>query len=268
MPSVALDKATLVAEGLSSSWGMRSLKEFHAACHSLGGEYRRGKYPYDTAYSLPDGGYLATARDGAAVPRFRLEFNPAHELEETASIARLFEDARLTRVDYAVDYDGVDLNDYIYERPGVKREEIRGRSGRLETLYLGRKSSAVMLRVYDKAKEAGLDSDRLRTEAQCRYRPDGALDPGVFDRLTVRPRVWSADCDLRTEQRVVWALNTPGWEQRVRDTRARRRLTEVLNAHVGVLEPQPCDVLRERWSEVADAAGELTGRVSGGKVWL
>lgn len=254
-PHVRLDKATILAGGFTSA------APLYALAKHLGGRERKGPYPYPISYSLPDGSHVSTAAPGAKVPSLRLEFNPDSEAWAAAFLLARMQERRLSRVDFAVDYPGHDINEYTFERSGVSRTEIGGRGGRLETVYLGRRSSGVMLRCYDKGLEERSGEVKMRTEAQCRYRPGAALDAGVFDRLTVRPKAIPEGLDLRDEMKVVWAQNTPGWEQRCSNSAVRRRVRELLDETVGRLSPQPSEVLRENWQIVLDGVGQLTQTV-------
>ncbi|HDK4530551.1 TPA: hypothetical protein PSL13_002842, partial [Staphylococcus aureus] len=93
-----------------------------------------------------------------SIRNFRMEFNPnsINDLEKKwllENILPLLDDKGLSRLDIAFDCD-FDLSKYTYiQESPTKRTEIKSRSGDLETLYLGTRTSEQMIRIYNKSVE-------------------------------------------------------------------------------------------------------------------
>jgi hypothetical protein len=101
----------------------------------------------------------------------RLEWNPAKwtrsgsslllgTLEQvmfyTPQFDQLLSNARVTRVDVALDIPGILPGDYLWAVSGGHYREWRLHSGKLETLYLGAKDATKgFIRIYDKGVETG-----------------------------------------------------------------------------------------------------------------
>lgn len=91
--------------------------------------------------------------------QFRMDFNPnnldAAEVEFLKrNILSYVKNASFTRVDVAYDCN-IDLSEFVYiEKDPRKRNSIFGRSGKLETLYLGTRNSSKQVRIYNKNQES------------------------------------------------------------------------------------------------------------------
>jgi len=135
----------------------------------------------------------------------RLEWNPAkwsapasaHLFGTIASVMlhtekfdQLLQDAKVTRLDVALDVPGIRPDDYLWElKKGVYRNPII-KAGRLETLYLGNwKAAKGGIRIYDKGAEMGLPGltltriERVHKNNKLRLRDLAAL-PNVFHTLS------------------------------------------------------------------------------------
>lgn len=85
----------------------------------------------------------------------RLEFNPNKcDWKIIYNIIKRVKYPKLTRMDIAVDYKGIDLSEYKIDMLTARTQEFFfSRSGKLETQYIGSRSSDNFVRIYDKAKE-------------------------------------------------------------------------------------------------------------------
>lgn len=92
---------------------------------------------------------------------FRMEFNPNHLTEEQVlwlqiNVIPLLSDVGITRLDLAFDVD-FDLSQYEFLPVGNSRQkstvEFRDASRKLETLYIGKRQSDKMVRLYNKRLE-------------------------------------------------------------------------------------------------------------------
>lgn len=114
----------------------------------------------------------------APVPHLRIEFNPnkfnpTHTLWPT--LFPMLKNKRISRIDYAIDYPA-DLSTWGFttDRPR-KMQTFQAPSGKLETLYLGTRTSKNQYRIYDKAKEQG-QCDSLATSPLWRIEQQFTLD--------------------------------------------------------------------------------------------
>lgn len=129
------------------------------------------KFPYRWQLVADDGFTIQIADMKASVPQLRIDFNPEtteykHHLK---SFLRTMVNVRVTRLDYAHDYD-LNLSNVKFQlQRMVKTCTFRSGSGKLETLYLGAKDSPLRFRIYDKAKEQGETGTKWRIEAQARF---------------------------------------------------------------------------------------------------
>ena len=88
---------------------------------------------------------------------FRLEFNPS-KLDDDKKyfmkkhVLALLTDVGFSRVDLAIDFD-VNISNYQFEITGRTKTFIHARDGELATMYIGSRSSKVMMRIYDKKRQ-------------------------------------------------------------------------------------------------------------------
>jgi len=87
----------------------------------------------------------------------------------------------ITRLDFCIDVN-IDLSEFSIISSEPKKQTLYlDRSGKLETLYLGSRSSPVMYRIYNKAKEQGLSGVTWwRVEIQYRFNSE-------FNYLMINP---------------------------------------------------------------------------------
>lgn len=89
---------------------------------------------------------------------FRMEFNPSKiTLEQSewlkSRIIYILDDVGVTRLDLAFDCD-FDLSAFSFEySSALKTNEIRSRTGKIETMYFGSRNSNFFYRIYDKKVE-------------------------------------------------------------------------------------------------------------------
>jgi hypothetical protein len=142
-------------------------------------------------------------KDGAG-GLLRLEWNPAKwsatasarlfgtvsaVMLNTAEFDQLLQDAKVTRLDVALDVPGIRPDDYLSVRKGIYRSQLN-KDGRLETLCLGNwKAAKGGVRIYDKGAEMGLPGlklthiERVYKNSKLRLRDIAAL-PNVFHSLS------------------------------------------------------------------------------------
>lgn len=131
----------------------------------------KAQFPYRWQLVTDDGLMIQIADMKATVPQLRIDFNPqtTQYKQHLKSFVRSMIDVRVTRLDYAHDYD-LNLSRVKFQlQRMVKTCTFRSGSGKLETLYLGAKDSPLRFRIYDKAKEQGESGTLWRIEAQCRF---------------------------------------------------------------------------------------------------
>lgn len=104
----------------------------------------------------------------ASGPFMRIEFNPSKLGTESifelyhgelamllcGGLPELHEKARISRIDYAFDIVGVDLQDLLVTSSYSVRSMKYDRHGRMQTLYLGSPKSKTQTRIYDKVAQA------------------------------------------------------------------------------------------------------------------
>lgn len=169
--SAHIDRLTLLAK---PQYGDLGRLEDELCKSALVEKVTEAKFPYRRAFKCIDGIYIST-KDTLAdqIPPFRLDFNPWKKsddvVRELRRILSIVERPRVTRLDVAIDYIGVDLSmvEWMEDR-SRKRQELRSSSRRLETLYLGSLKSNNLLRIYDKGLESEKDFPWWRVEAQMR----------------------------------------------------------------------------------------------------
>jgi hypothetical protein len=219
-------------------------------CRRVGAEY-----PYTHGYVLPEGGFVGFAVEGSRVGRLRVDMNPSKDAGVVMDVVERAQGRRPTRVDVAVDYPGLDVGDFMPMRDRVKVMTFRGRGGAVESFQLGMRSSKIVHRVYDKAKEQGLGGLLMRCEAQRRLGPtDGAvfcLDREVFDKLAVYQR-GPVDGLSITERAMLGHLMRNPDEMGELGKNARQKYKALMASEAKQLDPTPGDVFRSRYQALQD----------------
>lgn len=175
---MVIDRITIVADW---SWDVRRRNNDGCYTHlykALDKVMARGKksfakFPYRYRYTTEEGLTIEIADEKAPVPNLRIDFNPQTVLWERLlkPFSKSLVDVRVTRLDYAHDYD-LDLSRVNFQLENrVKTIDYRSGTGKLETRYLGAKDSSLRFRIYDKAKEQKESGTKWRIEAQARFSP-------------------------------------------------------------------------------------------------
>jgi hypothetical protein len=150
------------------------------------------KYPYRFQWVMGDGTIIQEAEQRAKIKPYRIEFNPQKAwFGYLRQLLDFVNNAHISRLDIAIDYkgEGAELRDY-----GITTDRDRkggvfwGQDGKIETRYIGARSSEKMCRVYDKAREQGIKNETWwRVEMQNRYGPrtQDYLPGNMFDMVTV-----------------------------------------------------------------------------------
>lgn len=156
---------------------------------------------YFDNYTILGGGYLQVTHekgfvdgDKFTVHQIRFEFNPNNIINykkltaEYLDILRLILDPKITRKDIAIDLMGVDLNDFtILDYSSRKRIEYKTGGMVLETLYFGSKHSDERHRIYNKALEQGLLTNRSKEGEKTTEKQEGL-------------KWWRVEAQLRKEK--------------------------------------------------------------------
>jgi hypothetical protein len=126
-------------------------------------------FPYRKSWHCVDGSFIQWSDHDKMKP-IRVEFNPSKcDGEGIERILRSMKYPKVNRVDIAYDFRDIDLSTYKFiDLISRKRNYWENGSGRLETLYIGSPNSDLRIRIYDKAKEQGVEGDWWRIEAQLR----------------------------------------------------------------------------------------------------
>lgn len=177
---------------------------------------------------------------------FRLEFNPNKltSVEEEylkTKVLPFLKNLDLSRMDIAFDCD-FDLSkfNFLETKNPKKKTMIFGRSGELETLYLGMRGSEEQIRVYNKKKEMEeqqFEETNLphwwRLEFQ--FRRDAKTDilhakrnDTPFDNLAILHFDLSSIRDIQTRSLIYYFTNDPQAFSDITDRRAKKKYKELL----------------------------------------
>jgi hypothetical protein len=116
---------------------------------------------YHYNYKLIKGAFVQVTHESSPTPQIRLEFNPNHFKTRVSGrymmqLLKHIKEPRPTRIDPAIDLFTEDISTYkIYDEKTRKKRLHTTPHDRLETLYLGAKSSDETIRIYDKKVESG-----------------------------------------------------------------------------------------------------------------
>lgn len=150
---MSLDNISITAK--INEGGETKINEFLSSGYVESNYWHSPKnFMYQHNFAFPDGSFFqygVMQGEEAA----RVEFNPNKcDWRLIHRIMKRLKYPKVTRLDIACDYFGVDLSRCkIVPLTSRSTETIKGRSGKLETLYIGSRRSDKFVRVYDKAKE-------------------------------------------------------------------------------------------------------------------
>lgn len=223
------------------------------------------RWPYRSFVSFYDGTMLQVkAKQAKDIKDFRLEFNPNKcDKEMVYELLRCGEDGHLTRLDVAVDYVGYDLAAYQWmDQARRKRRIYQSAAGRLETRYMGdRSSDGEMVRIYNKAKEQKMmDLLWWRVEAQTRYGLEDQVPTSLASKYFADTfaNVVAADYtggDIKLQERAMleYLANHPeAWGELSEGS--RKKYKELGSVAVPRLSPSPREVVE---SNLPRLTGEL-----------
>jgi hypothetical protein len=253
-PTVAIDRITILSNDTPEF-----LRKIDASLY-LG---RRGfsPDPYRYQYQSEDGFFVQVAEHGREVPDVRIDFNPNSVKLDVVRpyIDLLGDDRRFSRLDYAVDFTGVEGFSKLYwmDDKTRKRSWWTSRSGELETLYLGAPSSDLRHRIYNKAVEQGVEGNWWRVEAQVRF--SNSNRDYVANPFSCISAGWVSTAHLPLSMRatVEYLVNhREAWSEMASATRAKYR--RLVRDCMAVMVPSPSDVFENEKNRLV---GELA-------VWL
>lgn len=187
----------------------------------------------------------------------RLEWNPNKAGAIGAkALAGIAAGRRMTRLDLAIDYEGLCLSDYTFTRPRVKTMTVNGWHGLNETVYLGKWGSRRFVRCYDKAREMGIeDAELLRVETVQRYRPgDTVLPEGLMHGFSATAKRVPHGVSIRDAGLLALFHHEPERLQSA-NPRTRSRAADLAERYSGSLTPGISEVYdreRERLRMMAD----------------
>lgn len=228
------------------------------------GEYR-AKPPYTWAAQCGAGGLFqcAGARDvpknwGSRGVFVRYDFNPDKvNLLEVAPLLGWFYEARVTRVDVAIDYP-LDLHEVAWSRPNCSSSEYRGADGRRESLYFGKAGSRLRFNCYDKSREREHAGEIIPLlpwwRAEGRHRPavaDEVLPSDLFDSLDCRLPRESIGGKWRDLAAISYCREHPEFVKRLHH-RNKKQANEAIADLFPLLDPDPATVYRDRLDFLRD----------------
>jgi len=192
-PVVTLDRFSGVAGAAPSV-----CREIEAFCED-NGKRVGAEYPYTHGYVLGEGGFVGFAVPGPDRSPLRLDYNPNKDAGAIDEVRERLSTLRPTRLDYAVDYFGELVSDWMPLRDRVKTMTVRRGGGIVETYQLGMRSSRLQHVVYDKRRDAerkrepvphGWEGELMRAEARVRFGPGDAIavPDDAFDKLSLVSR--------------------------------------------------------------------------------
>ncbi|MFC9916807.1 replication initiation factor domain-containing protein, partial [Streptomyces sp. NPDC127197] len=175
-------------------------------------------------YHMVDGS-LFQYTDSDKLQALRYDFNPnnirpSKENEHrraVVEILRTMKYPKLSRVDIAFDFKGVDLSDYNFIDEGVRKKNMWfDGTNKLETLYIGAPNAHLRIRVYDKAKERATEGEQVegdwwRVEAQIRGEWINHLLLGIspFSGLQIKQANWESLENVREQAMCKFFLDFP-----------------------------------------------------------
>jgi hypothetical protein len=211
---VSLDNLTIVGVPKYKASIIRSLLVGESFEGFISNFWQTAHGRYFENFTLLGGGFLQITHDKGhidsnkfTIHQIRLEFNPNKVLINKAimgiylDILRLIQEPKITRKDIAVDILGLDLNEFnIIDYSSRKRIEYKTGSMVLETLYFGSRDSDERIRIYNKALEQGLLTNRSKTnketgeKIQTTIKQDGLL-------------WWRIEAQIRKEKAEMMKIN-------------------------------------------------------------
>lgn len=212
------------------------------------------RYPYKYQLKLIDGAVFQF-RDQCAkdIPDFRVEWNPNKaRAVNMLAVMDLLREPKCTRADVAVDYIGLQISEWYWQKFGVERVEFRSKNQNLETVYLGRNTSNVMIRIYDKAKEQKTLENGPWTRIEAVLRRE-AINPesNPFDTLKVY-KIPENGLKQRDKVTLFYLAETHRWTEYASATRTRYR--KIIDGQCQHLDPHPAIVWEKEkariWQEI------------------
>jgi len=169
---LSLDKLTVVGSFRNPEKAMKLI-----SAHPDTERDTLAKFPYRYNIYTTSRTVIQLADKSSPVQPVRIEFNPNDPLQKKTGdyLLTLMQRKRPTRIDYALDYYGIDLSGFILTTTRARKTNaFYSGSGKLETLYLGAKDCDDRYRIYNKGVEQGLvDSvNHWRIEQQIRLPPE------------------------------------------------------------------------------------------------
>lgn len=181
-------------------------------------------FPYRRQFYMVDGSLLQYT-DSSKLSALRYDFNPnnirpskeSEHRRAVVDILRTMKYPRISRVDIAFDFKGVDLSGYNFIDEGVRKKNMWfDGTNKLETLYIGAPNAHLRIRVYDKAKERRKAGEEVeghwwRVEAQIRDEWVNHFLLGIdpFSGLQIKQATWNEFEDIREQAMVKFLLDFP-----------------------------------------------------------
>lgn len=226
---------------------------------------------YNDNYLLLGGGMLQITHrngivdsEGFTIHQIRLEFNPnkiriTNMLEkEYLNLLSYIVEPKVTRKDLAIDLKGIDINDFtILDLGGRKRVEYKTSSMVLETLYFGSRTSDEQVRIYNKAKEQGIDKNLgikwWRIEAQLRKEKAEMRGINPFSKIKVVIKNDYMIHDIKTRAMLQYLQTNPDGMKELSvnaRTKYKRLLGQVVEMFIIDLESMYEEEKKEIQSEI------------------
>jgi len=170
--SPSVDRLTIVGDFFEYETNLSKLSE-----HMDWMDTVQAAHPYRWTVRTASDLFVQVAEPNSLVPNCRIDFNPNNFDPQGSLWHDLLRklrpsSRRLTRVDYAIDYQE-DLSLWSFETSKARKRNVYySEDHKPETIYLGTNKSKDQYRIYDKAKEQGQDGIWWRIEHQLRLDRD------------------------------------------------------------------------------------------------
>ena len=184
--------------------------------------------------------FIATTRSGDSVPQYRL--STEEPVEALLNSASLFVPTGIYRLDIALDYDA-DLSGCEFAVKGAQyRTEYR--SGRLQSVYFGKRTSERFFRVYDRAARGKRGDTGWRVELEWKPKKDHyELPETLFDALDVRYYPPRGKLKVRDEAMLFYLSHHPDAERSL-SYGTRQNIKLLREQHSVQLSPSPSTLYR------------------------
>jgi hypothetical protein len=247
---VSLDRLTLIGSGADIFPKVLA----HSQYIKNSGEAR---FPYRYNHYCIDGAVIQT-KEKKGLDNVRIDFNPNKVIKEgMLEMLSLVHFSKVTRLDIAVDYYGMDLSGLTWiDTKARKRVTYHSGAGKLETLYMGSGGSEASYRIYDKAKEQKDEAGGLWWRVEAQLRPESMRATSKGNILALKPfedvrAVTPEYTGLSATEKamVYWLTHEPNaWGELHSNTRTKYK--KLIVEKGTPLSPQPNEIVKRKIGEL------------------